>query len=129
MMSAKVLLVEDNLNVCCELQKALEQVGYEVTTANNGLDGYNKVQKQHFDLCIVDHLMPLMNGPTFLKNIHAMGDNAPNAVIFITTQDLSVVEQLPELCMADIILPKPISIDTFFASLDKVMQKTMLDAG
>ena len=127
-MNNKVLLVEDNPTVCCELKAALEQAGYEVTTANNGLDGYNKVQKHRFALCVVDHLMPLMNGPTFLKNIHAMGENAPKAVIFLTTQDLSLVEQLPEMCMADIILPKPVSVSTFMASLDKVNEKTMLIA-
>lgn len=123
-MSERVLLVEDNRVALAQFSDALSAQGYQVTTAVNGLDGFAKVQTQKFDLCIVDHLMPLMNGPQLLKNLHAMDDKAPTAVIFLTTQDLNVVEQLPELCIADIVLSKPLSSDDLLDSVADLLGQT-----
>lgn len=123
-MSERVLLVEDNSAALAQFRDALSAQGYQVTTAVNGLDGFAKVQTQKFDLCIVDHLMPLMNGPQLLKNLHAMGERAPTAVIFLTTQYLDVVEQLPEMCVADIVLAKPLSTEVLLDSVAELLGQT-----
>ncbi len=123
-MSERVLLVEDNAPLRAQFQQALTSAGYQVCTAVNGLDGFSKAQNQEFDLCIVDHLMPLMNGPQLLKNLHAMADNAPRAVIFLTTQDLNVVEELPEMCVADIILAKPLTTMDLLHNIESLLEQT-----
>ncbi|TRX57152.1 response regulator [Thalassomonas sp. M1454] len=125
-MSERVLLVEDNSAALAQFRDALSNRGYQVTTAVNGLDGFAKVQTQKFDLCIVDHLMPLMNGPQLLKNLHSMGERAPTAVIFLTTQDLDVVEQLPELCIADIVLAKPLSTELLLENVADLLEQTSM---
>ncbi|MEW6996592.1 response regulator [Colwelliaceae bacterium BS250] len=123
-MSERVLLVEDNAPALAQFQQALSLAGYQVTTAVNGLDGFAKAQAGQFDLCIVDHLMPLMNGPQLLKNLYAMGEQAPTGIIFLTTQDLNTVEQLPEMCIADIILSKPLSIDDLLSNVEDILTQT-----
>lgn len=123
-MSERVLLVEDNDAALAQFRDALSAQGYQVTTAVNGLDGFAKVQTQKFDLCIVDHLMPLMNGPQLLKNLHAMGERAPTAVIFLSTQELAIVEQLPEMCIADMVLSKPLSSDDLLNNVAELLEQT-----
>ncbi|WNC67414.1 response regulator [Thalassotalea nanhaiensis] len=118
-MSESILLVEDNALVLAQLNQTLTTAGYQVTTAINGLDGYNKAQQQRFDLCIVDHLMPLMNGPQLIKNLISLAGNAPSTIMFLTTQELKVVDQISEVQLANKVLSKPISNSEF---LDEVRQ-------
>ncbi|OUS29582.1 hypothetical protein A9Q98_06130 [Thalassotalea sp. 42_200_T64] len=108
-MSESILLVEDNAITLAQLNHALTTAGYQVTTAINGLDGYNKAQNQSFDLCIIDHLMPLMNGVQLLKNLQTLGEFTPSNTIFLSTQDLKLVTQTVVTQFADKILAKPIS--------------------
>ena len=121
-MSERILIVEDNQQVLSQLQLALSQEGYQVTTAVNGLDGYNKAQQQMFDLCVVDHLMPLMAGPQLLKNLSALGSNRPSCIIFLSTQELKSVQQLSEISYADKILSKPLDIDVFIQSVKELLE-------
>lgn len=121
-MSESILLVEDNALVLAELNQTLTTAGFKVTTAINGLDGYNKAQQQCFDLCIVDHLMPLMNGPQLLKNLTSLGDNAPGNIMFLTTQDLKTVNQISEVHYADKVLTKPISNAEFLAEVRQLIE-------
>ncbi len=121
-MSESILLVEDNALVLAQLNQTLTTAGYQVTTAVNGLDGYNKAQQQRFDLCIVDHLMPLMNGPQLVKNLISLGDNAPGSIIFLTTQDLKLVNQISEVHLADKVLTKPISNTEFLAEVNQLKE-------
>lgn len=122
-MSERVLLVEDNASVMAQLNQALTKAGYQVTTAINGLDGFNKAQRQSFDLCIVDHLMPLMSGPQFLKNMPGLGDKAPTNIIFLTTQDIKMVTQIFDVQAADIILSKPICDESLLEQVQRLLQK------
>ncbi|KGK01029.1 response regulator [Thalassotalea sp. ND16A] len=108
-MSESILLVEDNAITLAQLNQALTTAGYQVTTAINGLDGYNKAQNQQFDLCIIDHLMPLMNGVQLLKNLQTLGELTPSNTIFLSTQDLKLVTQTAVIQFADKVLAKPIS--------------------
>ncbi|NMP16553.1 MULTISPECIES: response regulator [unclassified Thalassotalea] len=123
-MTMQVLLVEDNAKVATQLENALTKAGFDVTTAINGLDGYNKAQQTRFDVCVVDHLMPLMDGRQLLKNLSALTDNQPSFVVFMSTQDLKAVEQLPEVQFADTILSKPISDEDFIALIHSLTEQS-----
>ena len=121
-MSESILLVEDNALVMAQLNQTLTMAGYQVTKAVNGLDGYNKAQQQQFDLCIVDHLMPLMSGPQLVKNLKSLGDNTPRQIIFLTTQDFKLVSQISEISLADKVLTKPILDTEFLAQVRQLLE-------
>ncbi len=58
----KILVVEDSLTVR-ELEKTvLKNQGFEVETAMDGMDAFNKLKEAHFDLVVTDVEMPRMNG-------------------------------------------------------------------
>ena len=64
---ARVLVVDDSSLVRLYCRAALEQAGFEVEQAINGIEAMERVLSQPFDLVIVDVNMPRMDGLTFLR--------------------------------------------------------------
>ncbi len=63
----KVLVVEDTKSMQVIISFLLKKKGYEVITANDGLEGLNKYKELKPDLVILDIMMPKMNGLECLK--------------------------------------------------------------
>ncbi|NES80243.1 MAG: response regulator [Moorea sp. SIO2B7] len=57
-----ILLVDDSITVRTQEKRILERAGYEVVTAVDGLDGYNKLNSRYFDAVISDVEMPNLDG-------------------------------------------------------------------
>jgi len=64
-----ILVVDDSLTVREVERKLLENNGYSVTTAIDGVDGFNTLQRELFDLVITDVDMPRMNGIQLVEKI------------------------------------------------------------
>ena len=91
-----ILVVDDKLSVQEALSATLCQLGHQVDVASNGLDAFEKAQKNEYQLYIIDHLMPLMNGVQLVKNLKQTEHCAAIPVLFMTTQGLAEAESLPE---------------------------------
>jgi two-component system sensor histidine kinase and response regulator WspE len=65
----RILVVDDSVTVREIESKLLQNEGYEVDTAVNGVDGWNAVRLMNYDLVITDIDMPRMNGIELIKNI------------------------------------------------------------
>ncbi|HEY9342522.1 MAG TPA: response regulator, partial [Hanamia sp.] len=66
----KILLVEDNTEIRENTSEILELANYEVTTAANGKEGYEKALQQTPDLIICDIMMPILDGYGLLHLIN-----------------------------------------------------------
>lgn len=66
---AKILLAEDDESLSHFLLKSLKRAGHRVTYARDGLEAYEKLQKQEFDLLLTDLSMPGMDGIELVKKI------------------------------------------------------------
>lgn len=66
---ARILIVEDNLEMLEILKMALEKAGYEVIIASGGQAGLDEYNKHQFDLVITDIIMPDVDGLAFVKAI------------------------------------------------------------
>lgn len=66
-MGQKILLVDDDKGVVEVIKKALEESKYNVVTAYDGKEGFEKVKSEAPDLIVLDIRMPLMNGYEFLR--------------------------------------------------------------
>ncbi|MEO9211395.1 MAG: response regulator, partial [Ginsengibacter sp.] len=62
----KILLVEDNNEIRENTAEILELASYQVTTAINGKDGYEKALEETPDIIICDIMMPVLDGYGFL---------------------------------------------------------------
>jgi two-component system, cell cycle response regulator DivK len=59
---AKLLFVEDNLDIRRLLVKRLKRRGFEIVEADNGEEGVQKARSEHPDLILMDMAMPVMDG-------------------------------------------------------------------
>jgi len=75
----KILLVEDNANLCYIIRSGLEDMigGYEVTTANNGEEGIKLYKEQSPDVILADIEMPIMNGFDMVAHIREIDKTIP----------------------------------------------------
>lgn len=80
-----ILIVEDELGIVQFLQQGLEEEGYQITTANDGSKGFELIQEQHFDLILLDWMLPKINGLDLCKAIRIKDQTTP--IIFLTAKD------------------------------------------
>jgi len=103
-----ILIVDDKKVILDSLSGLLSAHGYFVDTANHGLDASEKMQRTRYDLLVIDHLMPIMNGIQLTKNLRQNETYADTPVIFMTTQGQESVKQLCNIEMFNAIVDKPI---------------------
>ena len=84
---ARVLVVDDSSLVRLYYRSALEQAGFGVEQAINGIEAMERELSQPFDLVIVDVNMPRMDGFTFLRTLRrGTGDVATLPALMISTE-------------------------------------------
>ena len=72
----RVLIVDDAPEIRMVLMDALGQT-YDVLQAENGRDGLSTLLQEHPDVVITDMVMPIMDGPTFIKQIQVLAPSTP----------------------------------------------------
>ena len=77
----KILLVDDEVDICENLRAFFEDYGYQVTLAHNGRDGLEAFYAAPPDLAILDLHMPVMSGHTMLTSIAASHPEIPKLII------------------------------------------------
>jgi len=76
-----VLLVDDDVNLCGTLADILEEKGYRVAVAHDGPQAIEEVKGQHFDLALIDIVMPGMNGVEALRQIKVIDSQLTTMLI------------------------------------------------
>lgn len=113
-----ILVVDDTPSVLESLTHILQQQGHSCETANNGLAALEKIQEETYDMFIIDHLMPVMDGVQFCKNLSQSSTHNDKPIIFMTTKDKNTLLTLSELSSVLHVLEKPISENTLINLLD-----------
>lgn len=104
-----ILIVEDEAGIVQFLQQGLEEEGYTITSASDGLKGFELTQKQNFDLILLDWMLPKMTGLELCKSIRLKNTSTP--IIFLTAKD-TVQETIEGLkAGANDYIKKPFSFD------------------
>ncbi len=78
----KLLVVDDNEQFCQNVSDIMELKGYEVVAAYDGFKALELVERNDFDLMLMDIIMPVMDGTQTLKKVKEIAPNIP--VIMIT---------------------------------------------
>mgnify|MGYP000187931238 CR=1 FL=1 len=112
-----ILVVDDKQAVRDSLIKLLESSGYTVHSACNGLDAFEKAQKCSYDLFIIDHLMPIMNGLQLAKNLSQQAATMLTPILFMTTQGIETINKTPEAQLFNAILSKPINEENLLSQV------------
>ncbi|MFZ9737408.1 MAG: hybrid sensor histidine kinase/response regulator [Prochlorotrichaceae cyanobacterium] len=80
-----VLLVEDSIATRTQEKRILEAAGFEVVTAVDGLDGFNKLQTRNFDAVVSDVQMPNLDGLGLTERIRQHREYSELPVVLVTT--------------------------------------------
>jgi len=115
-----ILVIDDKKSVRDAISHSLVSLGHSVNTAVNGLDGYEKAQKMSYQLYIIDHLMPLMNGVVLSKNLKKKPFCAKTPILFMTTQEIESVKRLPESTLFSSIISKPLNETAFISAVESL---------
>lgn len=81
---AKILLVEDDDNLGELVKEYLEMLEYDIHLTTNGEEGWTAFSNDHFDLCILDVMLPKKDGFTLATQIREINEQVP--VIFLTAR-------------------------------------------
>ena len=104
-----ILIVEDEAGIVQFIQQGLEEEGYKITSASDGLMGFQLTQKENFDLILLDWMLPKMTGLELCKAIRLKNNSTP--IIFLTAKD-TIQETIEGLkAGANDYIKKPFSFD------------------
>ena len=104
-----ILIVEDETGIIQFLQQGLEEEGYTISTASDGLKGFELSQKENFDLILLDWMLPKMTGVELCKAIRLKNSKTP--ILFLTAKD-TVQETIEGLkAGANDYIKKPFNFD------------------
>ena len=117
----KILLAEDDLNLGSLLVDFLEAEGFEVLLCKDGELALKTFQKHHFDLCLLDVMMPRMDGYSLAKEIRAINNKTP--FIFITAKSLKEDKQKGYDLGADDYISKPFDEEELLWKIKAVIRR------
>ena len=117
----KILIVEDDPNFGSILKEYLIINDYDITLAENGIEGFEKFKKDDFDLCILDVMMPYKDGFTLAKEIREKNDSVP--IFFLTAKNLKEDVLKGFKIGADDYLTKPFDSDVLLAKIKAVLSR------
>ncbi len=117
-----ILLLEDDPNLGLIVQEHLQLNGYEVTLAVNGEDGLVFFDKNKYNLCLIDVMMPKLDGFSFARKIRQKDTETP--LIFLTAKSLKEdkIEGFQIGC--DDYITKPFSVEELLLRIRAVLKRT-----
>ena len=121
MANEKILVVDDDTNICELLRLYLTKEGYQVTTANDGEEGLDKFNQVKPDMVLLDVMMPKMDGLEVCRRIRKLG-NTP--VMMLTAKGETFDKVLGLELGADDYIVKPFEAKEVVARIKAVMRRT-----
>ena len=107
----KILVVDDDRTTRKLLSLYLKGNGFEVVTAENGLDAIEKLGGETVNLVVTDLNMPYMDGIEFIRTMKTNPDTGHIPALMITTEDDDEERQRAAAAGADGYLIKPVTSD------------------
>lgn len=119
-MKKKILIIDDDLDMCLVLSKFLVRNGYDTDTANSGAKGITKFKEDNFDIVICDFRLGDRDGKDILKEIKSI---APDTIVLIITgySDIKVAVDVIKMGAYDYIT-KPLIPDEVLNVLSAAQQ-------
>ena len=119
---AKILIIEDDASILLPLEDNLKLEGYEVSSATDGSEGLAMAREGHYDLIILDIMLPQLNGLEVCRQLRQDKNMTP--VLMLTAKSQEVDKVLGLELGADDYVTKPFSPRELLARLKAILRRT-----
>ena len=127
---ARILIVDDESDFRIMLGKVLSMEGHQVVFAGNGWEALLVLDGDGVDLCIVDVMMPGMDGPTLLRILRNASKHKALPIIVVSVLDMGeTTTRLGQLRVEGILKKDQKLIEDLLAKIDMVLGKDTAEGG
>lgn len=122
MNAAKILLVEDDKSLARVIRDYLTMTNFEVTVCEDGVSAFETFKSRPFDICIVDVMLPKMDGYTLVEKIRAENKVVP--VLFLTSKSAKEDRIKGFVKGGDDFITKPFDIEELVLRINVFLKRT-----
>lgn len=126
-MKARILVVDDEKEMCWAVKKNLERRGFESHEANTGEEALENIAQETYHMVILDYKMPGMDGLEALTKIKQLGADAPRVIFMTAFGDDELAMKSLEMG-ADDFLHKPFDMKNLLFRVRKLLKFHILTA-
>jgi len=119
---AKILLVEDDMNLGFVIQDNLKMNGYKVVLASDGKTGLKQFNEQEFDLCILDVMLPHKDGFSLAEDIRKTNTEVP--IMFLTAKSMTDDRIKGFKSGGDDYMTKPFSTEELLLRIEAILKRS-----
>jgi DNA-binding response OmpR family regulator len=119
--SAMILLVEDDTNLGFVVQDILKAEGFKVHLCKDGKEGLMQFNKEQYDLCLLDIMMPKKDGFSLAEDIRKINNDIP--LIFLTAREMTEDKIKGLRLGADDYITKPFSAEELILRIKAILKR------
>lgn len=120
-LSTRLLMIDDDADICALVTEHLAPLGFEITCESNGLQGLERARSGDFALILLDVMMPGLNG---LDVLRALGEHRVSTPVLMLSERGEEMDRVLGLELgADDYLPKPFSLRELEARIRAILRR------
>ena len=119
-----VLVVDDDKNTRLFLSALLEDAGYTVTVASNGVEALEQMDRAHVDLVVLDIMMPQMDGYEFTRLVRESDANLP--ILMVSAKQLPADKHKGFAAGTDDYITKPIDDEEMLYRIKALLRRAKI---
>ncbi len=119
-----IMIVEDDHNQRKLMATVLEQYGYNVTQATDGIDALDQLDKKHIDLMILDIMMPRMDGFELTETLRQSGCNIP--ILMVTAKQSPIDKRKGFIIGTDDYMTKPVDEEEMVLRVGALLRRSKI---
>ncbi len=119
-----ILVVDDDKHTRMLVSAILKNENYTVTTANNGQEALDVLEKEHVDLVVLDVMMPVMNGYEFTKLVREANSTLP--ILMVTAKHQPDDEKQGFIVGTDDYITKPIDEEKLLLRIKALLRRAKI---
>ena len=121
----KIVVIDDDIQCNGMICRILENAGYEVRAAFNGVEGLKMVMRERPDLMITDLYMPEKEGLATIRELRQADEKIKILAISGGSLNINIADMLDaaEMFGADAIMAKPLDLETFLNKVNRLLNE------
>lgn len=119
-----ILVADDDKHTRMLLSAVLQNANYTVTTANNGEEALEVLDREHIDLVVLDVMMPKMDGYEFTKLVRQTDNSLP--ILMVTAKHLPADEKKGFIVGTDDYITKPIDEEKLLLRIKALLRRAKI---